>query len=82
MLNLIETDIAEINYKDEEGNLHQYSVVPIVTLPKEKLEKADGKERRLERLWNNFYKNVHKELEIIEDIQLDKEADRNFSDYE
>lgn len=43
MLNLIETDIAEINYKDEEGKTHQYSVVPIVTLPKEKLEKQTAK---------------------------------------
>ncbi|BBD87533.1 hypothetical protein SA58113_p20089 (plasmid) [Staphylococcus argenteus] len=82
MLNLIETDITQIQYKDEEGKNHTYSIVPIVTLPEEKIEKVEGKERRLERLWNNFYKNVHKELEIIEDVKLDEDSNDIFSEYE
>lgn len=81
-MNLVETKVTQIDYKDENGENHVYSMVPIVTVPDEKIEKVEGKERRIEKLWNNFYKNVHKELEIIDDVKLDSENAGSFSDYE
>lgn len=82
MLNLEETNIVRKSYTDDKGKKHTYSIVPIVTVPDEKIEKLIGKERRLEKLWNNFYKNVYKELETLEDVYLDKEVENTLKDYD
>lgn len=70
MPNLIDTDATHVKYKNENGEEFNYAIVAVVTLPDEEIEKNEGKERRLEKSWDRFYKNTYKELEVIEDIRL------------
>ncbi|HDF3152074.1 TPA: hypothetical protein PEE30_002655 [Staphylococcus aureus] len=81
MLNLIESDVTKVKYKDEAGIEHEFAIIPVITLPNHVLSELEGKERRKERRWERFYKSVHKELEVIEDVELYKENDV-FEDYE
>jgi len=82
MPNLVETDATHIKYTDENGEELTYAVVALVTLPDEEIEKNEGKEKKLERTWERFYKTTYKELEVIEDIRLLEDENDELNDYE
>ena len=82
MPNLIETDVPHIKYKDTDNKEHSYAVVAVVTVPDEIIEKNEGKEKKLEKIWERFYKNGYKELEVIEDIRLADDKNDALNGYE
>ena len=82
MPNLIETDVTHVKYKDKNKEEHTYAVVAVVTVPDEEIERYEGKEKKLEKIWEKFYRNGHKELEVIEDIRLVEDENDALNDYE
>ncbi|MGP5096149.1 hypothetical protein [Staphylococcus equorum] len=82
MANLVETDATHVRYKDENNEEHDYAIIAVVTLPDEEIEKSEGKERKLEKTWEKFYRNAYKDLEIVEDVRLVEDENDVLNDYE
>lgn len=82
MVNLVQLDLESVTYTDEDENKHKYTIIPVVTLTQDEIDKNAKTERRLESRWKKFYKAVTKNFKIAGDVALSDDENEPLKDYD
>lgn len=80
MVNLVQLDLESITYTDEDEKKHDYTVIPVVTLTDDEIDKYSKSEKRLENRWVKFYKTISRKFKIGDDIELSDSEDDPLKD--
>lgn len=80
MVNLVQLDLESITYTDENEKKHDYTVIPVVTLTDDEIDKYSKSEKRLENRWVKFYKTISRKFKIGDDIELSDSEDDPLKD--
>lgn len=83
MVKFTDLGLKEVSYTNEENQVKKLTVIPIITLKEDALEKAKGNEKKEARIWKQFTNAYGKKIEHTDDLTVNHEdANEPFKDLE
>lgn len=83
MVKFTDLGLKEVNYTSKDNQKKKLTVIPIITLNDDALEKAKGNEKKEARIWKQFTNAYGKKIEHTDDLKVNHEdANEPFKDLE